>query len=246
MKLVTSLSPRRLGHQKSCIDSWIAAGFEVVAVQSKGESKTLESDFPEVTFVETDLVGDLFGASKHVRISALTQQAKEESILILNSDLKIVSSPEFQEFWKQSEDKELKVGIRHDRQGSNAMTLFKWGIDVFRVTPQIAADLPDIGMTIGQPAWDYWIPWHLFNKCGYKVTTSIPLGIQFVHNAHTRTWSNSQYQIGLKLFEQHYGISGKDLTEWIQEITGRKKLHTRKVSANRTAVRKPNPRLRTK
>lgn len=226
MKLVTSLSPNRTKHQQSCIASWHATGCDVVAVQSPGESERLRNDYPDVNFVETDLVGDVFNAPRLVRIAAMLQQASEDApVLIMNSDLKIVSSPEFNAFWGKSEPLELKVGIRYDRNiTTKATTMFKWGIDVFRITSEIAAALPDIGMTLGMPAWDYWIPWHLVKECGYRVTTNMSLGMQFVHDMHRKGWSEDQYRIGLKLFESKYGVSAKDLTAWVQEITGRTEL----------------------
>lgn len=242
IKLVTSIGQKRLDRQKKCIASWLKAGCEVTAVQSAGESEQLQEHFPDVQFVETDLVGDMFDNSHVVRVSAMTALAVDEPILILNSDLEIRCRQErFKDNWSSVAVKELKVGIRWDENITTRKTsMFKWGIDAFLITPQIAKDLPDIGMAIGKPAWDYFIPWHLVNVAGYELT--VYKDRQFIHEDHQRNWSSKDYQTGLQLFENHYGVTSKELTEWVQVATGRQTLlspaQNRRIRPQ--LVRKPN------
>lgn len=224
MKIVTSLGPNRIERQQLCLRSWISAGHEVVAIQSVGETEKFSPHFPQATFVETDLVGDLFGKPTFVRIKAMTDQAVDGNVLIVNSDIELVGDhANFLSQWSEPQPKVLKMGVRWDVSPKNSRirTMFKWGVDAFLITPQIAADLPDVGLAIGCPAWDYWIPYHL-HTLGYTFVTNKEFYL--AHTSHDRAWSNSDYETGLRIMKQHYGIERTPLAHFVQEITGRKSL----------------------
>ena len=220
MRIVTSFGPARVHRQQKCLASWIAAGYSVIGIQSPGESESLQPSFPAAELIETPLVGDLFNRPKLVRVRALLDQAQTESVLILNSDIEIdLKFGDFQKFWASSEPNELKCGVRWDVHPKSRMRkLFKWGIDAFLITPQIAELLPDVGMTIGCPAWDYWIPWHL-NKQGFKITTS--KNASLLHELHDRAWSKHEYEAGLRIFSETYGVGQHELAVWVQKVTDR-------------------------
>lgn len=223
MRIVTSIGPNRIERTKACVQSWLDLGCCVTAVQSRGESNLLEKQFPDVLFRETDLVGDLFGRPRSVRLQALLDQAVTEPILIMNSDISISSSKEeFARDWEIPCGKVLKMGIRWDyREDTGETHLLKYGIDAFLITPETRLLLPDIGMTIGCPAWDYWIPWHL-HTCGYTFETKKTPGLR--HALHPKAWSDEEYQIGLGLMLKHYHLTQGMLSFFIQEITGRQRL----------------------
>lgn len=222
MKIVTSFSPSRSQRQNRCLASWLTMGCEVVGVQSCGEAEQMSSLYPGASFVETDLVGDLFGRPKLVRVKALLNQAVDSPILIINSDIEITTKPAvFNGFWGTVGDNELKMGVRWDvHPRLRRVRLFKWGIDAFLITPKIAESLEDIGMTMGCPAWDYWIPWCL-HQLGYRITTNKEVGL--MHELHDKGWSGHEYECGLKLFSDHYGVTGPSLTNFVQQITDRTK-----------------------
>lgn len=222
MKIVTSFGPSRLDRQQICLRSWLNAGFEVVSVQSPGEAEKLAPHFPGAHFVETDLVADAFGKPTFVRVKAMTDQAKDCNVLIVNSDLELIGNlVQFRNDWTHPAAKVLKVGIRWDYLNkTRAKRMFKWGVDAFLITPQIAADLPDVGLAIGCPAWDYWIPYHLVTRCGYSVITNKRYHLK--HDIHPRAWSESDYHTGLRIMKEQYGIDKLALANFIQEKTGRK------------------------
>lgn len=224
MKIVTSFGPSRIERQQKCLASWIASGCSVTGVQSPGESSALSQSFPQASFIETDLVGDLFDRPKLVRVKALLNQAVDAPILIINSDIEIaVKQSVLNQFWGTVGENELKMGIRWDvHPRMRTVRLFKWGIDAFLITPKIAESLQDIGMTIGCPAWDYWIPWCL-HHLGYKITTNKEIGL--MHELHDKGWSKHEYECGLKLCFEHYGVTSQTLTNFVQQITGRTKTH---------------------
>ena len=222
MRICTSLSPKRVNRQQFCIKSWMDLGIHVTAIQSVGEVKSYGMDqlYPDITFIETNLVGDLFNRRNMVRLSAMLQQATKESIIILNSDIEIRSTKEeFFNNWSPPEPKTLKIGIRWDEDPvTKELKLLKWGIDAFLITPQITKHLTDIGMTIGCPAWDYWIPIHL-NKLGYKIQTSKVQ--ELIHEDHPKNWSQVDYRIGVSLLTRHYNLSAKSASLLVQELTER-------------------------
>lgn len=231
MKIVTSFGFSRSERQKQCLASWLKLGCEVVGVQSLGESERMASLYPGASFVETDLVGDLFGKPHFVRVKALIDQAIHEPVLIINSDIEIkTTGDKFRSEWEAPERKELKVGIRWDvNVRTNRYQLLKWGIDAFLITPEIAKLLPDIGLAMGCPVWDYWIPWHM-NSAGYSILTNKNQGL--FHVVHPRNWSVDDYHTGWKLIANHYGEDATDkaLTSFIQNVTGRKRLSQRSWS----------------
>ena len=71
MKIVTSLSPRRVDRQKKCLESWKQLGVPIVAVQSNEEAEDIAGIYDNVSVVGTDLVGDRFNMPKCVRIKAM-------------------------------------------------------------------------------------------------------------------------------------------------------------------------------
>lgn len=223
LRICTSLGFKRLERQQLCIRSWQALGYEVVAVQSKDESKLLKPHYPDVTFIETDKVGYVFNHTNKVTINAILDQAIDSPILIINSDIEIrANKDEFISNWTPTNDKELKMGIRWDEDpDTKQLTLLKYGIDIFLITPQIAKDLNDIGMTIGCPAWDYWIPIHLQRK-GYSFNVSHRQ--EFFHEVHPKNWSKVDFQVGLNLLMKHYKLNISAASRFILQITGRDKL----------------------
>jgi len=112
MRICTSISPRRKERQQKCINSWLALGCKVIAIQSEGEASSLQQDYPRVSFIETNRVGDVFNRPKLVRIRAILDQAKNSPILILNSDIEVrPTAIPFDQIWKPTEGNNLQMGI---------------------------------------------------------------------------------------------------------------------------------------
>jgi hypothetical protein len=216
MLAVTSIGPSRTERQQKCIASWIAAGLEVVAVQPPGEIEKLEPHYQGVRFVETDKVADKFNCPHMVRISALIDQCKDQTGLILNSDL-VVSNAYPSRFTEKQGT--LSIGIRWNAMPNGAKKLFKWGVDAFLITPEISALIPDIGLAMGLPAWDYFIPWYLAEKCGHKIETIKTA--ELIHEQHPQAWSKQSYNTGLEILASEYGLSRDAIAAYIQRATGR-------------------------
>lgn len=223
MRICTSISPRRKERQQKCIQSWLMLGCTVTAVQTTEEISIIQQDYPEVNFVVTDRVGTVFNRPNLVSINVLLDQAREEDILILNSDVEIRTTVgELNRVWHPIDSNTLMMGIRWEEDPvTKSLKLLKYGIDAFLITPQIASDLNDIGMTMGCPAWDYWIPIHLQRK-GYKIHTSKHLSL--FHEIHQQNWNKQDFSVGVNLLQKHYGLSLKEASAFILNITERNNL----------------------
>lgn len=219
IRIATSLSPNRMERQKLCIESWRRRGAEIIAVQPRGDL-ALQPEFPDIQFIETDLVAEAFGKPQCVRIAAITALADRQPLVILNSDIELkMSRSDFEETWGRRETGVLQVGIRWDRHPRfRQARIFKWGLDAFLITPQIAADLPDIGLALGCPGWDYWIPWHL-NSLGYQMRVISTYEME--HVLHKQIWLKSESQIFYNIMMEKYGVSERGVINFIQKSTGR-------------------------
>lgn len=220
VRIITSFSPKRIEHQQFCLQSWLDRGCDVTAVQTAAEADAVQQSFPQVQVVVTDKVADAFGRPHHVRISALMDQCRSETGLLLNSDIHLLSTrDQMQRDW-QPDGRMFRIGIRWEQHPKTGEAkLLKYGIDAFLVTPDIAEKTPDIGMALGIPVWDYWLPYHVVYKLGKRLVTKKTDGLR--HVAHVQNWSNSDSDKGFAIVKQHYGISQKALTQWIQQQTGR-------------------------
>jgi len=94
-------------------------------------------------------------------------------------------------------------------------------MDAFFITPKIAEDLKDIGLTMGCPAWDYWVPIHLQRK-GYQLHTSKHLSL--FHETHEQNWNRADFKIGAELLQKHYRVTLKEASAFILNITERTNL----------------------
>lgn len=221
MRICTSIGISRTERQQKCVNSWLGLGCTVTAIQSKGESKILSKLYPEVEFVETNLVGDIFHRNRLVRISAIVAQAVTDPVLILNSDIEVKSTKDrFRKTWSHDGSRKLKMGIRWEHDGTE-LKLLKYGIDAFLITPEMVGDLNDIGMVMGCPAWDYWIPIHLQRK-GYALETSKLKDL--IHEVHPQNWTKEDFSIGVSLLRKHYGLDIKAASKFILNVTEREDL----------------------
>ena len=223
MRFVTSFAPSRIERQQRCLQSWLPIASEVIGIQSPGEADQMRGLFPGVQFIETDLVGNMFGRLKNVRVRPLVEQAKDKAVLLVNSDIEIVQEPSvFIARWSTAAAKELKAGIRYERHPiTGEERLLKYGIDVFCVTPDMVDLLPDIGLTIGCPGWDYWLPWML-HQHGYRIDAE--LSRVFLHETHGRTWRGAEHVTFCAMMASRYAVQRKQLMLFIQHQTHRQHL----------------------
>jgi len=220
MKIVTSLSPHRVERQQHCLRSWRNNGLKIVSVQTVGEVDAIRKLFSGVEFVTCEEQPNSWGKPHLPRIAELLKVGSDETILILNSDIEIADSrKKFDGEWNESEPDTLVVGIRRDHlRGSSRGNLNPYGIDAFRITPQLSSLLEKhLEFSIGVPGWDYWIPWRLWSLGkSMRVADSM-----LMHETHDLGYPREAIKIAYELLMREYRLPNTVLSSFIQWSTGR-------------------------
>lgn len=202
---VTSLSPQRLERQTICLDSWRQAGLAVHAVQPAAEIDSLRELYPQVSHWHAT------EESQPPKIARMAQIAidYDTTALLINADIEIHGQ---QSLIRNAIARGMLVGVRYNYDSSWWLgTREQWGIDVFGISPQIAATLPDLELRIGRPMWDYWLPHHAKINSFPMSWITEPL---FFHRSHSLAWTQEDWQRGAHVFCEHYGVSID--TDWEQ------------------------------
>jgi hypothetical protein len=201
--IVTSFYGKNIDRQLKCLRSWFANGFDVVSVNLDIEITELKDIFP-VKFQ----VGEptLLYNRPAPKISSLMRAKVNTPLkLILNSDIEMLH--DCSSFLTQAP----ALGIRRNYFDTPMDDdIERWGIDAFLLTNEICESFPDLDFGIGQPMWDYWVPWHL-EHIGVKHNwIADPL---FFHKRHEIQWDNSALETGQRLIDEHYD-AGEDWELW--------------------------------
>jgi len=177
---VTSLSPNveRAARQAHCLQSWQDIGLKVIQVnEGRPRIKTL------------------------IDAGAATGLP----FLLINADIEISGDHTLIEAAIESPEK-LTIGIRYNHTPSEPRGRSRKeaaGLDAFLMTPAMAATVPDLPFTIGQPVWDYWLPYH-FQQLGYAFHW---INEPFLfHAAHEIQWSREDWIRGAAWMREYYGI----------------------------------------
>lgn len=223
MQYVTSINPKaRIEHQRMCIQTWFDAGAtSVLAVQTPADDmKSLLSHFSRVEFVITESVGEMFSRPWLPTIHGMIQEIDFSlgNAILINSDIEVrVQAEEMQKEFSCPNDK-LRCMIRWD-YNMRQRRIVKWGIDAFVITPSIRDVLPEDGMTVGCPVWDWWLPWVACQRLNLAVWPRLSAG--FMHRAHIQNWPNSQMETGFRVMREKYGVNQQDLAKWVIRQTKR-------------------------
>lgn len=217
MRIVTSFAPGREARQHYCLATWRAYGLPIVAVQTAAEMPAMVSQYTDVDWIRS--------ASDRPLIKELAEVAitTGEPVLIVNSDISIKNTfADFRRDWLSPNHQHpgmLRVGIRWDRRSDGHKVMQKYGIDVFLITPPMAASLPELGFQIGKPGWDYWLVLH-FASLGYRLSTKKSVGL--IHSRHALNWTKQDQASRKQIFFDHYGFTASEATRTVQKLTGRK------------------------
>lgn len=206
---VTSISPRPKHHevQRDCISSWMRLGLDVITGNMASELAMVRDIYPEVRSIE--VAASESYATPTPRIRDLVGLHGGNAILLINSDIAIHGHQA--RIVDAIANRRPTAFIRHNWEthpGRNAME--KWGIDAFLLFPDQIETLPELDFAVGQPMWDYWVPFHL---------ESIGCPIDWVgdpycfHRSHPVHWSVDSIRIGQSMMRDHYSASD-DWQKW--------------------------------
>lgn len=208
---VTSLSPdpARRSHQLECVESWRAAGCEVVAIGTADEAAQF-SNVPGLRFVTVE--GSSAHGGRFVPISRITRwiasddRASRGHILLINSDCRLVlSASQLRDLVRQTASG-LCYLVRHDVDGNGAETRCNWGIDGYLFAGGMADVFPDSEiLCMGKPYWDWVMPTVIL-QAGFNLFC--PMYRVMLHRNHPQRWSESDYDIACNEAGRLTGITG--------------------------------------
>jgi hypothetical protein len=204
-------------YQRACIDSWIAAGFDVVSLNQRSEIEQLRKyDFP---------ISYLVSPNPRPQIAEFLTEASRcptELIGIINADCLLLSYPAFvQGIMSGARDGLVMVERVNIDPGSLLPTgQTCLGFDAFFFNKADAARVTiDPELSVGQPWWDYWFPME-FAVCDVKLLR-LQSPIIF-HLDHEQGWSQTRWLYYGRKFITRFsvvdGIRNPSLTTGLREL----------------------------
>jgi hypothetical protein len=191
--LFTSIRPPRNATEtdllRSCLASWMAAGFQPVAVNGPAETEALRS---------LDLPIEFSGMASDgkPRIGAILSAIRERGCTfagIINSDCKIVCYPDLAANLSAGLEGGAAIAWRLDVGGTTAQ---RYGFDGFFFDSAVMPE-DDCGFSIGEPFWDTWFP-IACEAAGARVEViEVPL---LTHKVHPLNWSDGDWLRGAHRF----------------------------------------------
>lgn len=202
--LATSVAPKNLDHQYSCLKGWMKQGFEVVSINTREElAKIVSADrrFNRINFVEAHRSADHIGKPLIYiddLISHITTSHKDW-VGIINSD--IMPSDDASKVILEKHGESLGSGsmVYSRRTDINILSngqisdksKFSYGFDMFF---SMAGSMMTIGrshLVFGAPWWDYWLP---INCCVNGIHTFEIMEEIGFHVRHDMNWSEEAYK----------------------------------------------------
>lgn len=191
-KIVTSFSMKRVERQKHCLQSWLNSGFDVVALQHKDEMAEVQAAYSVKGLSFKIARATTAYDYQTVRIDDVLRAVKNMPFLILNSDLAIVDR---EPILKALRGRKRVSFLRwnYEKAYVDLATEFEWGIDSFLLWPCDVAHFPESPFGLGQPAWDYAIPyWIRLIGIKYHIDHSVVI----MHENHKQNWTQDSWELG--------------------------------------------------
>jgi len=208
---VTSLSPAlwRVPVQKACIDSWRNAGLRVCSFNHPSEILALNSRY-DVDWVPVETTSaDVFG-NYYIPVKVVADWAEQHDVMVLliNADIELQMTS-----WEIKRVRWLAHGglsyfVRHNHSGNvTRASPEPYGIDAFLFHGRDAALVPNSFLSIGQPFWDYLLP-YLFVTHGRHIwAVEFPAAF---HRVHGCQWSWENWHRCAKEFGRITGMLGSE------------------------------------
>jgi hypothetical protein len=197
---VTSMSPlaNHVDVQRECLASWRRMGLFVVSGNLSSEVSEIDALYPDVP-VQT-VESSAWYDRPTPRIRDLLQLGGDDAVLLINSDIALHGSQSI--LTDAIRVRQPMAFIRYNWAGHPGRgERERWGLDAFLLFPEQIATLPDLDFAVGQPMWDYWIPYHL-QRAGVELQW---WGEPFAfHRTHPVHWKPESVSIGQRMLQEHY------------------------------------------
>ena len=188
-------------YQRACIDSWIAAGFDVVSLNPESEIAQLRKyDYP---------ISYLASPNPRPQIVEFLTEARRcptEVIGIINADCLLLSYPAFvQGIVSGARDGLVmveRVNIDPNSLLPTGQTCL--GFDGFFFNKADAARVTiDPDLSVGQPWWDYWFPMEFAVSNVKLLRLQSPI---ILHLDHEQGWSQTRWLYYGRKFMTHFSV----------------------------------------
>tara|TARA_R110001599_G_scaffold162606_6_gene351929 strand:+ start:1894 stop:3255 length:1362 start_codon:yes stop_codon:yes gene_type:complete len=204
MLFLTSFSPDSNAYESQSIAIKTIQqlpGSRLISFNHSSEAVAIRKFYPTVEVYTTHFTAEALYKKPYVRINAFLNWVKNnkdiETFTLINSDIVIDSNPK-----KWSVIEEIVKGGTHiickrydfDNYGDimNAKQQ-EWGIDMFVLNRKHLKFLDDDIYAMGQPYWDYWLPFSLFSN-GVRVMKIFNTKLIF-HKLHKQRWADNTWHV---------------------------------------------------
>ena len=198
---LTSLSPseRAVDAQQRAITTWRDAGMHVRSFNHPTEIAALTSCY-DVEFVSVERTAfSVFGLHL-IPINRIIEWAAEHdaTVMIINADIELRLAPWALQRARRVAEGGLCYWIRHNHDDNLARaTVEPFGIDAFLFAARDVGIVPDSFLSMGQPFWDYWLPYLFASQHRPLVCVDFPA---VFHRRHAQQWSwNDWHRCGVEL-----------------------------------------------
>lgn len=187
-------------YQRQCIASWREAGFtEIISVNSKEEIETsaelqnLARDLGvRIVPVERDALTTT--RKRLIFLTDLLQVARESAVggkfAFINADIALVQDANVLDLISCTvRPKRFLMARRagiNDPDGQSG-DLYYWGFDLFAAHTSDIEAMPDMGLVIGAPWWDYYFP---IMMCLRGAEPAQPVMPAILHLEHDERWDS--------------------------------------------------------
>lgn len=195
--LFTSIPPDR--YSAPCVDSWRAAGFQVVSVNHRDEAKAVRAMGVETV--------EFSGIGRKPPISAIMEAIAARNPTaagIVNADCRMLSPATAAAIAAHTNGSMVmcrRINIDQDGWVAERSPL---GFDAFFFDPILTCLLAREPFLMGTPWWDYWLPVRA-HQMSMRLLHGTPI---LTHLVHGERWSNESWQAGAREFLASTGPDG--------------------------------------
>lgn len=199
-RIVTAFGPKRIERQQLCLDTWLRSGFRVTALQTTSELAELKDLFPGVDWAEENATATGYNFATQ-RIRRLVEEAKDEPILLINSDCAMAYGDGLNRFKQHLAEGTPKFYVRWNHDQNSVAAEFQWGLDGLLVWPEDVSAIPqDAPYGIGHAMWDYAFPIFLKQHGRGFTIDHYPW---LMHLDHPQNWIEDSWQLGFNWLHQN-------------------------------------------
>lgn len=208
--VATSIAPDRdVALHRATIESWRAAGYEVLSVNGASEAERLRATYPGLTVVTVPATAERFAKKPVPYVHDLLKSLRSActahgvplahcTVGIVNADIYFRNVPGLDETLRREAKGSLILGPRVDVDASASFTAFlprgdesySVGYDYFFMSGDLLDDFADSPFCMGMPFWDYWMPLAALLQGRPLKSLNAPVAL---HVTHDTRWDDSIY-----------------------------------------------------